>query len=49
MSNRHIEMLMEAVAKLQSDVEWLKKGMMGMYASMGVCVVTLITSLLLKK
>lgn len=49
MSSKHVELLMEAVAKLQADVEWLKRSQLGIYGAFGVGMVTLVTTLLLKR
>lgn len=48
MPNKTVEALMHAVDRLQADVEWLKKGMLGMYAAFSVGMVTIVTALLLK-
>ena len=56
MPSHQVELLMEAVNKLhtaittlKTDVQWLKRGMIGVYASVGVGVVTLITTLLMRR
>jgi hypothetical protein len=49
MSSKSVELLLQAVARLQADVAWLKRGMIGIYATVGVSVVTLFTSLLMHK
>jgi hypothetical protein len=56
MPNHNVELLMEAVAKLQTslatlktDIQWLKRGMLGLYASVGAGVIALITSFIAHK
>jgi hypothetical protein len=48
MSNKHVELLMEAVAKMQADIEWLKRGQLGLYGAFGVGAITVVTTLLLR-
>lgn len=49
MANKHVEMLMEAVAKLQADVEWLKKFSYGMAALMGTTTSAVVINLLVRR
>jgi len=56
MPNKTVEALMDAVDKmhlslvaLKSDVQWLKRGMIGIYASVGLGLVTIVTTLLMRR
>jgi hypothetical protein len=43
-----VEKLHTAVITLQTDVDWLKKGQIGMFAAVGAGMVTVVVTLLMK-